>query len=96
MLALEREFRLERMLLDSLTKELGTTILGFKLLDLLDDVSLTKESCTIKLVLELPDLLDGVSLTKDPGITKLVLELLDLLDEVSSTKLSDTSAEESL
>ena len=71
-LALEREFRLERMLLDSLTKELGTTILGFKLLDLLDDVSLTKESWTIKLVLELPDLLDGVLLTKESWTIKLV------------------------
>ena len=50
---LEREFRLERMLLDSLTKELGTTILGLKLLDLLDDISLTKESGISELFLEL-------------------------------------------
>ena len=94
--AQEREFRLERMLLDSLTKELGTTIFGLKLLDLLDDVSLTKESWIIKLFLELLDLLDEVSSTKlsdtssEESLWRFCL-LYSSLEDVSETRKTSFS-----
>ena len=56
--------RLDLKLLDSLTYESGTTILGFELLDLLDDVSLTNESGITKLGLERLEALESVSSTK--------------------------------